>query len=120
MVPTHNSSSTTVNEFAHNSPCNQNQHLLRKHKRLKTHPGASNDKSGLLPEDIIKPSRVKPREGHKKASTVSGQVTRGSQYHSTPMLKKLRETKQMAETAMKVCLFPTSADNTCLNTKEID
>ena len=84
---------------------NQNKHILRKHKRLKTYPGASNDKNGLLPEDIIKPSKVvmKSRDGHKKASTVSGPVTRGSQYNNMPMLKKLRETKQMAENAMKVC-----------------
>ncbi len=107
MVPPQNSSTTgpPVNDFVQNSPYqsdHRNKRPLRRHKRLKTHPGA--DKDGLLPEDIIKSSKVviKSKEGHRKASTVSGQVTRGSQYHNMPMLQKLRETKLMAETAMKV------------------
>ena len=85
----------------------QNRLSLRRHKRLKTHPGASNHKDGMLQEDIMKPSKVaaKAKEGHRKTASVSGRVTRGAQYYNMPTFKKLRETKEMAENAMKVCLL---------------
>ena len=88
-------------------PEHQNRRSLRRHQRLKTHPGASNDEDGVLQEDVMKPSKLatKPKEGHKKAASVSGQVTRGAQYYSMPTFKKLRNTKDMAENAMKVCLL---------------
>jgi hypothetical protein len=112
MAPSHNNSmkKPPVNDFTQISPyksVNQNRLSIRRHKRLRTHPGANNDKNRLLPEDVIKPSKVvmKPKEGHRKASTVSGEVTRGSKYHNMPMFKKLRETKQMAENAMKVSVL---------------
>ncbi|XP_028398435.1 tubulin glycylase 3C-like [Dendronephthya gigantea] len=94
------------NSFIKNSPYHseeQNKLSRRAHKRLKTHPGANSSKDSLLPDDIIKPSKMilKPKDGHRKASTVSGQVTRGAQYHNMAMFKKLRETKQIAEAAMK-------------------
>ena len=97
------------NSFIRNSPYQseeQNKPSCRGHKRLKTHPGANSNKDGLLPDDIIKPSKIilKPKDGHQKASTVPGQVKRRAQYHNMAMFKQLRETKQIAETAMKVSL----------------
>jgi tetrahydromethanopterin S-methyltransferase subunit H len=75
---------------------------------LKTYPGASSEKDGVLQDDAMKTSKVvmKSKQGHRKASTVSGQIARGAQYHNMPQtFKKLRETKETAENAMKVCLL---------------
>lgn len=79
----------------------RSRQALIRHKRLKTYPGGNN-KQDLLLGDVNK-DETKPTEGHKRGLTISGSCSKG-QYYNIPLFHKLKQSKEMAETAIKVCM----------------